>query len=165
MSKRLKNYPDPAHILDTYGADALRLYMINSPIVRAEGLCFTEEGVVHAAPVAAANAILVLITRTLATLDRLFRRVAEGFTRDGGATERMMAARVAYRKGPGRTTDGEEASSCPECGEPKRVRNGPYGEFFGVRRTQRARGDGQSEKPDCNRRQSKKRRKRVPDAT
>ena len=47
MSKRLKNYPDPAHILDTYGADALRLYMINSPIVRAEDLCFTEEGVVH----------------------------------------------------------------------------------------------------------------------
>ena len=47
MSKRLKNYPDPAHILDTYGADALRLYMVNSPIVRAEDLCFTEEGVVH----------------------------------------------------------------------------------------------------------------------
>ena len=47
MSKRLKNYPDPAHILDTYGADALRLYMINSPIVRAEDLCFTEDGVVH----------------------------------------------------------------------------------------------------------------------
>ena len=80
MSKRLKNYPDPAHILDTYGADALRLYMINSPIVRAEDLCFTEEGVVHAAPVAAANAILVLITRTLATLDRLggWPRISRG---------------------------------------------------------------------------------------
>jgi isoleucyl-tRNA synthetase len=47
MSKRLKNYPDPAHILDTYGADALRLYMVNSPIVRAEDLCFSETGVVH----------------------------------------------------------------------------------------------------------------------
>jgi isoleucyl-tRNA synthetase len=45
MSKRLKNYPDPAHIIDTYGADALRLYMINSPVVRAEDLCFSEEGV------------------------------------------------------------------------------------------------------------------------
>ena len=48
MSKRLKNYPDPVHILETHGADALRLYMINSPIVRAEDLCFSEEGVVHA---------------------------------------------------------------------------------------------------------------------
>ncbi|MBO7654070.1 MAG: isoleucine--tRNA ligase, partial [Kiritimatiellae bacterium] len=36
MSKRLKNYPDPTHILDVYGADALRLYMIYSPVVRAE---------------------------------------------------------------------------------------------------------------------------------
>mmetsp|Transcript_1517 Transcript_1517/g.4579 ORF Transcript_1517/g.4579 Transcript_1517/m.4579 type:complete len:1160 (+) Transcript_1517:35-3514(+) len=45
MSKRLKNYPDPALILDTHGADALRLYLINSPVVRAETLRFTEDGV------------------------------------------------------------------------------------------------------------------------
>ena len=47
MSKRLKNYPDPTYILETYGADALRLYMINSPVVKAEDLCFSEEGVKH----------------------------------------------------------------------------------------------------------------------
>lgn len=45
MSKRLKNYPDPALLLDTYGADALRLYMIDSPVVHAEDLCFSEAGV------------------------------------------------------------------------------------------------------------------------
>ncbi len=45
MSKRLKNYPDPAHMLDTYGADAIRLYMIYSPVVRAENLKFSENGV------------------------------------------------------------------------------------------------------------------------
>jgi isoleucyl-tRNA synthetase len=45
MSKRLKNYPDPALLLDTYGADALRLYMIYSPVVRAENLRFSEAGV------------------------------------------------------------------------------------------------------------------------
>ncbi len=45
MSKRLKNYPDPKFIIDTYGADALRLYMISSPVVRAEDLCFSESGV------------------------------------------------------------------------------------------------------------------------
>jgi len=48
MSKRLKNYPDPLHIVHEYGADALRLYMINSPVVKAEGLRFSEEGVKHA---------------------------------------------------------------------------------------------------------------------
>eukprot|EP00127_Corallochytrium_limacisporum_P006058 Clim_evm7s218 gene=Clim_evmTU7s218 len=45
MSKRLKNYPDPNEVLDKYGADALRLYLINSPVVRAEVLRFKEEGV------------------------------------------------------------------------------------------------------------------------
>jgi isoleucyl-tRNA synthetase len=45
MSKRLKNYPDPNYILDAYGADALRLYLIYSPVVRAENLRFSEHGV------------------------------------------------------------------------------------------------------------------------
>ena len=61
MSKRLKNYPDPVEIVNKYGADALRwvcplvliisfiiltrLYLINSPVVRAESLKFQEPGV------------------------------------------------------------------------------------------------------------------------
>uniref|UniRef100_A0A8C0KP65 Isoleucine--tRNA ligase, cytoplasmic n=1 Tax=Canis lupus dingo TaxID=286419 RepID=A0A8C0KP65_CANLU len=45
MSKRKKNYPDPLSIIHKYGADALRLYLINSPVVRAENLRFKEEGV------------------------------------------------------------------------------------------------------------------------
>ncbi|GAM89952.1 hypothetical protein ANO11243_079920 [Dothideomycetidae sp. 11243] len=45
MSKSLKNYPDPSLIMDKYGSDPLRLYMINSPVVRAEPLRFKEEGV------------------------------------------------------------------------------------------------------------------------
>ena len=45
MSKRLKNYPDPVHVINTYGSDALRLYLINSPVVHAEDLRFREEGV------------------------------------------------------------------------------------------------------------------------
>lgn len=45
MSKRLKNYPDPTLIMQRYGSDALRLYLINSPVVRAEPLRFKESGV------------------------------------------------------------------------------------------------------------------------
>ncbi|GAX77028.1 hypothetical protein CEUSTIGMA_g4475.t1 [Chlamydomonas eustigma] len=45
MSKSLRNYPDPGEILDKFGADALRLYLINSPVVRAEPLRFKDEGV------------------------------------------------------------------------------------------------------------------------
>jgi isoleucyl-tRNA synthetase len=44
MSKSLKNYPDPNDILDTFGADALRAYLIDSPVVRAEELRFEEAG-------------------------------------------------------------------------------------------------------------------------
>jgi isoleucyl-tRNA synthetase len=45
MSKRLKNYPDPMLVMDQHGADALRLYMINSPVIRGEELKFAETGV------------------------------------------------------------------------------------------------------------------------
>eukprot|EP01124_Arcella_intermedia_P022504 TRINITY_DN3362_c0_g1_i1.p1 TRINITY_DN3362_c0_g1~~TRINITY_DN3362_c0_g1_i1.p1 ORF type:complete len:1073 (-),score=204.87 TRINITY_DN3362_c0_g1_i1:40-3258(-) len=45
MSKRLKNYPMPMEIVDKFGADALRLYLIDSPVVRAESLKFNEKGV------------------------------------------------------------------------------------------------------------------------
>jgi isoleucyl-tRNA synthetase len=45
MSKSLKNYPDPFHLIEATGADALRAYLINSPVVRAEPLRFTETGV------------------------------------------------------------------------------------------------------------------------
>lgn len=45
MSKRLKNYPDPTIVMEKYGSDALRLYLINSPVVRAEPLRFKESGV------------------------------------------------------------------------------------------------------------------------
>lgn len=45
MSKRLSNYPDPTIVLSKYGADALRLYLINSPVVRGDVLKFQEDGV------------------------------------------------------------------------------------------------------------------------
>ena len=45
MSKRLKNYPDPVEVVKKHGADALRLYLVNSPVVRAESLRFKEKGV------------------------------------------------------------------------------------------------------------------------
>ena len=45
MSKSLKNYPEPKIVLDKYGADALRFYLMNSPAVKSEPLRFSERGV------------------------------------------------------------------------------------------------------------------------
>lgn len=45
MSKRLRNYPDPSIIVEKYGADAIRLYLMHSPAVHGDDLCFVESGV------------------------------------------------------------------------------------------------------------------------
>lgn len=42
MSKRKQNYPPPERVLNEYGADALRLYLIDSKVVRADSLKFKE---------------------------------------------------------------------------------------------------------------------------
>ena len=47
LSKRLKNYAPPEEVLDKFGADALRLFLINSPAVKAEDLRFSEQGVLE----------------------------------------------------------------------------------------------------------------------
>ncbi|MCX6762638.1 MAG: class I tRNA ligase family protein, partial [Candidatus Moranbacteria bacterium] len=43
LSKRLKNYPDPSEMMEKYGADALRYYLMDSPVVAAENLTFSEK--------------------------------------------------------------------------------------------------------------------------
>ena len=45
MSKKLKNYPDPKLLLEKYGADSLRYYLLTSPVMKAENLRFSEKGV------------------------------------------------------------------------------------------------------------------------
>jgi isoleucyl-tRNA synthetase len=41
MSKSLKNYPDPWEVLTTYGADALRVYFLQSPVIEGEQMNFS----------------------------------------------------------------------------------------------------------------------------
>ncbi|MCB9802413.1 isoleucine--tRNA ligase [Candidatus Nomurabacteria bacterium] len=43
MSKKLQNYPDPNEIMEQYGADALRLYLLSSPVMLSENLSFVEK--------------------------------------------------------------------------------------------------------------------------
>lgn len=45
MSKSKKNYPDPMVLIDKYGSDCLRLYLMSSPIMRAENMNFSEKNV------------------------------------------------------------------------------------------------------------------------
>jgi len=47
MSKSLQNYPDPVEVANTAGADAMRLYLLSSPIMRGEDLHFSEKEVLE----------------------------------------------------------------------------------------------------------------------
>ncbi len=43
MSKNYKNYPDPKELIGKYGGDALRLYLLGSPVMRGEDILISEE--------------------------------------------------------------------------------------------------------------------------
>lgn len=45
MSKSLKNYTDPNILMDKFGADAMRFYLMNSPVVESQDLRFSDAGV------------------------------------------------------------------------------------------------------------------------
>lgn len=45
MSKSKNNYPDPMLLIDKYGVDSLRLYLMSSSVMKAENLNFSEKSV------------------------------------------------------------------------------------------------------------------------
>jgi isoleucyl-tRNA synthetase len=45
MSKSLRNYPDVSEVFDRDGADAMRWFLMSSPILRGGNLIVTEEGI------------------------------------------------------------------------------------------------------------------------
>jgi isoleucyl-tRNA synthetase len=44
LSKRLKNYPDPIDVFNEYGADALRWFMMSSPLMAGGDLAMAKDG-------------------------------------------------------------------------------------------------------------------------
>jgi isoleucyl-tRNA synthetase len=49
MSKRLKNYPDPMHVVEEYGSDALRIALLSCQVVSGEDIRFSKDAVRDAA--------------------------------------------------------------------------------------------------------------------
>jgi len=45
MSKQLKNYTDPVDVINAYGADAVRLFLVHSALIKADDLRYSDEGV------------------------------------------------------------------------------------------------------------------------
>src|SRR5206468_1308391 len=45
LSKRLRNYPDPAEVFKTSGADSLRFFLLSSPVIAGEDVRFSSDAV------------------------------------------------------------------------------------------------------------------------
>jgi isoleucyl-tRNA synthetase len=45
MSKSLRNYTDPMELVNTYGADTLRVFLVHSALVKADDLRYSDNGV------------------------------------------------------------------------------------------------------------------------
>ncbi|MCL2602754.1 MAG: isoleucine--tRNA ligase, partial [Treponema sp.] len=45
MSKSLRNYTDPMNVINAHGADAVRLFLVHSALIKADDLRYSDEGV------------------------------------------------------------------------------------------------------------------------
>ena len=77
----------------------------------------------HADATVVANALIVLVQRTLSLLGKQLQSQESVFVETGGIRERMTQARVAARDA--------ELPACPECGKPMRKRHSAKGDFWG----------------------------------
>ena len=66
MSKRLNNYTDPLDVMNKYGSDVLRMYLLGSTATKAESFCFKDED-------------LNDITRKLITYSNAFNMFKESY--------------------------------------------------------------------------------------
>jgi isoleucyl-tRNA synthetase len=104
MSKRLKNYPDPNDVIANYGADALRAYLINSAVVRAEPMRFGKDANDVSGECVKETVRLVVLPlwnaynflATYAIADGYVPREADLSVAPSGALDRWILSRVQH---------------------------------------------------------------------
>lgn len=79
-------------------------------------------------PVIVANAMHLIIGRTLNMLKSQIAAQGKAFTETGGFSERLMTKRIEAREGQRNT---EPAPACPQCQQAMRRRKSAKGEFWG----------------------------------
>jgi len=109
--------PDPAVL----GEDSLHDYAVHI-LAQAKRFALWIESDDSAT---VANAMLILIARTLGMLNNQLGAQGEVFKEDGGFREKLTAVRVEARAAR------EDAPTCPTCDKPMKKRNSSRGEFWG----------------------------------
>ena len=64
MSKSLKNYPEPTELVNEFGADAIRIYLLDSPVLRGEEARFSQAGLREMVPASVASLVEQLLLPT-----------------------------------------------------------------------------------------------------
>jgi four helix bundle suffix protein len=77
-------------------------------------------------PVVAANAMLLIIGRSLNMLKNQIAAQGRAFEESGGFSERLMKKRLEARE-----QSRDPSPECPKCGKPMRKRQSAKGEFWG----------------------------------
>ncbi len=75
-----------------------------------------------------ANAMLIIIGRTMNMLKSQIAAQGEAFEQTGGFSERLTARRIQARE---ERLNAEPVPECPRCGKPMRRRKSAKGEFWG----------------------------------
>jgi four helix bundle suffix protein len=83
----------------------------------------------HQDPIIVANAMLILIQRTMGMLKNQITKQGEVFLENGGFREKMYQARSETREV--KMPPDDNAPDCPECSKPMRKRQSQRGEFWG----------------------------------
>jgi len=86
----------------------------------------------HADPAVIANTLICLIHQTNYLLDQQIRALEQAFVQQGGYSEQLAAARVAFRRNQSDQTDpsdppGPAAPNCPLCRQPLVLRTAKQG--------------------------------------
>ena len=113
----------------------------------------------HESPETVANAIICLIHQANYLLDHQIAALERGFVEGGGYSERLAAARIAWRKDDAteRSSQAPVAPLCPRCGQPmalRTARKGPNAgsQFWGCSGYPKCRAtldlDGQANRSD-----------------
>ncbi len=96
----------------------------------------------HKDSIVVANAMIILIQRTMAMLRKQIQHQGNAFLDKGGFRERMYQCRSEVREE--KIAPDENAPDCPKCGKPMRKRSAQTGKYSGNQFW------GCSEYPECN---------------
>jgi isoleucyl-tRNA synthetase len=110
MSKSKNNFPDPTELFEKYGVDALRFYLITSPVMKADDLCFSEKGVDEVV-----KKVLLILLNVL-SFYKMFGDETEASTKSRNVLDKWILSKIESLKK--QITDGYDKYDLNEATRP-----------------------------------------------